>query len=417
MRIYIFIIIGLIALYTLQSRVVQSATVESVQGQINDINAQIQALDKEIAQYQGQISETSGQANTLANLIKELTLTRDKLLKETKQTEKKISATNLVIGTLNDSITKEQQAINRSRESIRKIFRDLYQYDNTILLEKLLSKDSISSVSREYNDLVTLNSEVDTHVKTLLEQQKALTLSKQKKETEQKSLTTLKKTLQQKKLAVDLTKKEKDTLLKETKNKELNYKKLLADREKQKIAFEKSLEEYEAQLKFILNPKSLPTKGSGALTWPLDSIKMTSVFGPRWGRFHYGTDFRASVGTPVKAMASGEVLGTGDTDVACRGASFGKWVFIKHNNGLSSVYGHLSSISASVGQKVKPGDVIALSGNTGSSTGPHLHVGVYASDGVKVDTVPSKSCNGKIFTQPIAALNAYLDPMLYLPKL
>ena len=60
---------------------------------------------------------------------------------------------------------------------------------------------------------------------------------------------------------------------------------------------------------------------------------------------------------------------------------------------------------------------MALSGNTGSSTGPHLHVAVYASTGVNVDTVPSKSCGGKVFTQPIAALNAYLNPSLYLPKM
>ena len=117
------------------------------------------------------------------------------------------------------------------------------------------------------------------------------------------------------------------------------------------------------------------------------------------------------------AMGSGTVMGTGDTDLACKGASFGKWVFIKYNNGLSSTYGHLSVITAKVGQEVSAGDVVGLSGNTGSSTGPHLHVAVYASDGVKVDTVPSRSCGGKIFTQPIAALNAYLDPALYLPKI
>jgi murein DD-endopeptidase MepM/ murein hydrolase activator NlpD len=115
-------------------------------------------------------------------------------------------------------------------------------------------------------------------------------------------------------------------------------------------------------------------------------------------------------------MAEGEVLGTGDTDVACKGASFGKWVFIKYNNGLSSTFGHLSAISVKKGQKVKAGTIVGLSGNTGSSTGPHLHVAVYASTGVNVDTVPSKSCGGKIFTQPIAALNAYLNPLDYLPK-
>jgi len=216
---------------------------------------------------------------------------------------------------------------------------------------------------------------------------------------------------------IESNKKEKDTLLVATKNKESNYQKLLAETEKRKIAFEKSLEEYESQLKFILNPKSIPRKGSGVLSFPVSYVLTTSPYGPRWGRFHYGLDFRASVGTSIMAMAQGVVMGTGDTDIACKGASFGKWVFIKYNNGLSSTYAHLSSIKVNVGDKVSSGDIVALSGNTGSSTGPHLHLAVYASDGVNVDTVPSRSCNGKIFTQPISALTAYLDPADYLPKI
>jgi hypothetical protein len=89
----------------------------------------------------------------------------------------------------------------------------------------------------------------------------------------------LKKSLIEKKLAVDISKKEKDTLLIETKNKESNYKKLLADRIKKRDAFEKDLENYEAQLKFILNPNLLPTEGSGILSWPLDNVFVTQLFG------------------------------------------------------------------------------------------------------------------------------------------
>lgn len=389
-------------------------TPEIVSQKIKDVNAQIEALDREIKQYQSQISETNQQSNTLSNLIKELTLTRAKLLKETKQTEKKITATNIVISTLTDDIGERQKSINNSESAMNKMLRDLQLHDNDTFVEKVLSKESFSDMNIEYNNTVSVNDKLRAFVLDIKKEKEELELSKDQKQSEQQKLSKLKSSLVQQKVAVDITKKAKDTLLKETKNKESNYKKLLAERERQRDFFEKSLEEYEAQLKFILNPKSLPARG--ALSWPVENVRITSVFGPRWGRFHYGTDFRASVGTPVKAMASGEVLGTGDTDIACKGASFGKWVFIRHSNGLSSVYGHLSAISITTGQKVAVGDVIALSGNTGSSTGPHLHVGVYASDGVKVDTVPSKSCNGKIFTQPIAALNAYLDPMLYLPK-
>jgi murein DD-endopeptidase MepM/ murein hydrolase activator NlpD len=137
---------------------------------------------------------------------------------------------------------------------------------------------------------------------------------------------------------------------------------------------------------------------------------------------HSGVDFRAAVGTPVYAAAAGTVEGVGDTDTTCPKASFGKWVFIRHTNGLATAYGHLSLIKATEGQKVAKGDLIGYSGNTGHSTAPHLHLTVYASNGVdgqegaRVTERASASCKGKVYRMPIAPTNAYLDPLLYLPK-
>jgi murein DD-endopeptidase MepM/ murein hydrolase activator NlpD len=336
---------------------------------------------------------------------------------ERTQIQKKITATGLVIENLSSDIQDKESSISISKKSLRKMIKDLNQNDDIPIIERLLSVGSFSDFSREYNDLLSLNQKIRENIIDVSLKKEELQSTKNLKEGEKQNLTVLKNNLVQKEQAVAVTKKEKDTLLNQTKNKEAEYQKLLLERQKIKETFEKSLEAYEAQLKFILNPKLLPKEGSGVLSFPLDYILVTSPFGSRWGSFHYGMDFRASIGTSVRAMSSGVIMGTGDTDVACKGASFGKWVFIKYDNGLSSTYGHLSVISTKKGQKVKAGDIVALSGNTGSSTGPHLHVSVYASDGVKVDTVPSKSCNGKIFTQPIAALNAYLDPKLYLPAI
>lgn len=412
----IFTIITLCILSVLPT-ISEALTAEEVRRQIKDTNSQIEALDKEIKYYQSQISKTSEQASSLSQIIKELTLTRTKLIKEKEQIEKKISATGWVIETLSNDILDKEKSIEISRKSLSLMIKDLNQNDDMPIVERLLSVENFTEFSREYNNILSLNEKIRNNILDISEKKDQLLSTKYEKESEKASLNTLKQTLVQKEQGVALAKKEKDTLLSQTKNKEAEYKKLLEERKKIKESFEQALEDYESQLKFILNPKSLPKEGSGALAWPLDYILVTSQYGSRWGRFHYGLDFRASVGTPVKAMATGVVEGVGDTDIDCKGASFGKWVFIRYNNGLSSTYGHLSAINTTVGHKVKPGDIVGLSGNTGSSTGPHLHVAVYASDGVKVDTVPSKSCNGKIFRQPISALTAYLNPALYLPTI
>ena len=131
---------------------------------------------------------------------------------------------------------------------------------------------------------------------------------------------------------------------------------------------------------------------------------------------HNGTDFRASVGTPVMSMADGVVAGVGNTDSQCSGVSFGRFILIKYNNGLASTFGHLSLIKVAVGEKVSRGEVVGYSGNTGYTTGPHLHVSVYVKDAVEIKSLPSKSCPGRILTQPISPINAYLDPMYYLPS-
>ena len=131
------------------------------------------------------------------------------------------------------------------------------------------------------------------------------------------------------------------------------------------------------------------------------------------GSGHNGVDFGTPVGTKLKATLGGTVIGTGDTDVTCAGASYGKWILIQHNNGLASLYAHLSLIKVSKNDVVSTGDLIGYTGNTGYSTGPHLHLTVFATAAVKVESRPSRACGGRSYTMPVAALNAYLNPMDY----
>jgi len=93
----------------------------------------------------------------------------------------------------------------------------------------------------------------------------------------------------------------------------------------------------------------------------------TNPFGGSSHEFHSGIDFKGNIGDPVK------VTGDGVVERADYHNGYGKCVIIRHKHGYSSLYGHLSEINVTAGQKVKSDDVIGLVGNTGRSTGPHLH--------------------------------------------
>lgn len=95
--------------------------------------------------------------------------------------------------------------------------------------------------------------------------------------------------------------------------------------------------------------------------------RITSNFGFRRWRWHYGTDLKLQVGDSVHCAFSGMIR------IAKKSRTFGNYVVIRHDNGLETIYGHLSKILVNVNQRIKAGDVLGLGGNTGRSTGPHLH--------------------------------------------
>jgi murein DD-endopeptidase MepM/ murein hydrolase activator NlpD len=107
---------------------------------------------------------------------------------------------------------------------------------------------------------------------------------------------------------------------------------------------------------------------NSGVRWPVrGGHPVTSGFGSRWGRLHAGIDIGIPVGTPIVASKGGTVTFAGPAQ------GYGNYVCIQHDGGLMTCYGHLSRIQTSVGKSVAQDNQIALSGNTGSSTGAHLH--------------------------------------------
>ena len=97
------------------------------------------------------------------------------------------------------------------------------------------------------------------------------------------------------------------------------------------------------------------------------TYQISSGFGPRWGTMHQGLDFAAPVGTPIYATGDGVVIYAGWQ------SGYGNLIKIKHELGTETRYGHLSKIRVKVGQKESRNSLIGDMGNTGRSTGPHLH--------------------------------------------
>ena len=110
----------------------------------------------------------------------------------------------------------------------------------------------------------------------------------------------------------------------------------------------------------------LPT-GNEKMIYPVSDPVISSMFGPRGSGFHRGVDFAAPQGTPIMASLSGTVIRSEYH------ASWGNYVAIEHQNGLTTLYAHNHRNLVEVGQTVEQGEVIASMGSTGNSTGPHLH--------------------------------------------
>ena len=120
-------------------------------------------------------------------------------------------------------------------------------------------------------------------------------------------------------------------------------------------------------------PDLINSGGGGSYGWPVPSSHLiTSGFGYRGDEFHKGIDIGCPVGTPIVAIADGTVVQAGPA------SGYGHWIVIQHNGGVTSIYGHMyaDGLKVAVGQHVKRGQVIALSGNDGRSTGPHLHFSI-----------------------------------------
>ncbi len=404
---------------------VHAAPADELQEKIDTRSAEIKALEEEIERYERDLTETSKEARTLETVVSTYNTTIKKFTTDITLTNHRIESETEALSDLGSEITDKEKRIGGNAAALAEMIRALNAAETTSLVEMVLSDGSLASFWDRIYDLERFQVAIRQDLTRLRDLRVQLQAARDKAASAREALVVLNKQLSGKKAAVEANKQEKNKLLAVTKSQEKNFQSILEEKRAQKKIFEQEMFALESALKIAVDSSRLPEPNDDALNWPLDDVLITQYFGntafanrnPQiyGGKGHNGVDFAASQGTPIKAALAGVVEGSGNTDAVPGCYSYGKWILVKHANGLSTLYAHLSTITAEQGATVTTGEIIGYSGNTGYSTGPHLHFGVYASQGVRI-TKFTNSVNCKNAVIPIADLKAYLNPLVYLPK-
>lgn len=407
--------------------VIGAAQIDELKSKISEKSLEMKELEEEIEEWEKQIEIVGQEKQSLDKNVRQLATTQKKLSSDIYLTGERITTTGLKIEKLKIEISEKEQSIQKNSLALSQAIRAINEQEAYTLLETLLVYDTLSEFWNDMEGLQRVQVKIKDKTGALKELKTGLSSDKQESEWEKKELSAYRIEMSDKKEIVEYNKMAQDKLLTETKNKESNYQEILDEKLALRKAFQVELREYEDQLRLAVDPDSIPAAGFSILSWPVNKVYITQFFGhtpfatanPQvYGSGgHNGVDFRASVGTKLKTALSGTVVAVGNTDDSCPHASYGKWVFVRHNNGLSTLYAHLSKIKVVPGQVLVTGDLVGYSGNTGYSTGPHLHFGVYATQGVEVKKYDFKSCSGKSTIMPLVTRrDAYLNPMSYLPE-
>lgn len=407
----------------------QQAEVERLRDQIEDRNDRLEEIEAEIAEYKEELKKVGAERSTLQNAINQLELERRKVNADIAYTQNRIGSTDLEISKLNIEISDTERSIDKNEGAIAEILRRIQETDNDSFIEMLLRHENISEFWNTIESLQEVRGVMSDEVKSLTSQKILLENKRQESNVKRSELVSLREQYSDQNAVLSNNKAEKDELLRVTQSEEAEYQSLLTQRETAREQILRELREFESQLQFILDPNTIPVPGTTVFNWPVEDVVITQLFGGTefarqnafiyGGRpYHPGVDFGVPRGSKIFAPLSGTIRAVGNTDAVPGCYSWGKWILLDHANGLSTLYAHLDLISVSPGQQVRTGEVIGYSGNTGYSTGPHLHFTVYAKAGVEVrkfsEIKTVTSCGPA--TTPIAATDAYIDPMLYLPS-
>jgi murein DD-endopeptidase MepM/ murein hydrolase activator NlpD len=381
---------AILVVFWLGINMANGQTNDAFNDEIKQLNSKIQAQKQQLEAlaakqkaYADGIAVKQAEKNTLAS---QLSLLEDKVA----QAELEIDATNLDINKtglelqkINLDILDTNVKIDEQKDRIAKLLRLVDKQDKVSSMEILLLNDSISEFLNHAKYLENANDELRQNLSKLQYDKERLDKAQKQAQEKQQQLATLKLELENKKSKLDYEKSQQLYLLEETKESEKAYQNLLQQAKKEAAQAEAEISGLERTIreKMAQKDRDRLAGSDSTLSWPISGRVITSPFRDPNYPFrriigeHSGTDFRSPQGSPLYAAADGYVA-----RVKFDGSTAYAYIMIIHNDGLSTVYGHVSAVNVEVDQYVVKGQLIGKTGGapgrpgSGSfSTGPHLH--------------------------------------------
>ena len=383
--------------------------IDDLKNQIDERGREIQELKAKVGEYTEAVGYAHEQAETLKEVVTDFTQQIRSVENDIYIKQKEITSTNLKIRQKELEIEAHAATIERTKNYIAATLREVYKNDNEQVSELIFKYENFSEFFNQVEYRHLLQEELKSQLEEIRNQKKQIEGERANLDGHRVELVELKSGLETQNSILDFERDKKQNLLVETRNEEWRYKALLKDTRAKQEAIQREIFELEDKLRQAIDAASIPAPRAGVILWPAEG-NLTQGYGcTKFAKtsaaypicFHNGIDIGAKYGTMIRAARDGKVVAVQNAPYA-----YGKWIAIEHDNGLTSMYAHLSVQKVDVGQEVTKGDIIGYMGSTGYSTGSHLHFTVYSTN--SFSTKPSEIAG----TLPIGAT---INPFDYLP--
>ncbi len=369
---------------------------EPDQAVVNDLNSQIDAqrakideLTAKITEYSGNIKASQQAASSLKNQVSLINNQIGRTNLEISLKEAQVKELQLQIEQTNQKITQTEKDLSANKDQLADIIRLIARYEDKNEINIILANNSFSEFYDQIKYSSDLQEEMQRTSNRIKENGEKLAAQKAELDKQKDDLVGVLDRLDQTNQILGTQKADKSLLLAQTKQSEKKFQSLVAELKAAQASANAQIAAMEKKLRAELAKKGSGEKfnslGNARLSWPTDSHRITATYHDPTYPFiatlgqHSGLDLGVKQGTPVMAAETGYIA-----KVALGTKWYGNYIMIIHGGNITTLYGHLSSVQVSQDQYVTKGQLIGYSGNTGYSSGPHLHFEV-RSNGIPVD--------------------------------